>query len=200
MRAVLQRVSSACVTGNWGGVFGAVSSGQIFGPGVFESVDMSLPVNGDVVGRINKGICVLVGIAVDDQEKDMDYMVRKLLGIRVFEDASNKMWAKSVKDLSLEILCVSQFTLYANSYKGNKPDFHLAMKTEQSKEFYERFLGKLRAAYDPSKIQDGVFGAMMKVDIVNEGPITLILDSRKPVTDSENGKSSPAPATPDPTS
>ncbi|KAJ3048835.1 D-tyrosyl-tRNA(Tyr) deacylase [Rhizophlyctis rosea] len=121
---------------------------------------------------------------LDDQEKDIDYMVKKLLSIRVFEDDAGKFWAKSVKDLSLDVLCVSQFTLYANSYKGNKPDFHLAMKSDQSKTMYGSFLTKMRKAYSPEKIQDGVFGAMMKVDIANEGPVTLILDSRKPKDDS----------------
>ncbi|KAJ3035970.1 D-tyrosyl-tRNA(Tyr) deacylase [Rhizophlyctis rosea] len=164
MRAVLQRVSSASVT-----------------------------VNGEVVGRIGKGICVLVGITyltscakVDDQEKDIDYMVKKLLNIRVFEDDAGKFWSKSVKDLSLEVLCVSQFTLYGNSYKGNKPDFHLAMKSDQSRDMYSTFLEKMKSSYDATRIQDGVFGAMMKVDIVNEGPVTLILDSRKTHGDAPN--------------
>nr|KAJ3419121.1 D-tyrosyl-tRNA(Tyr) deacylase [Polyrhizophydium stewartii] len=89
------------------------------------------------------------------------------------------MWTRSVKDISGEILseAVSQFTLFAKTAKGNKPDFHLAMKSASSKEFYDQFLAKLQAAYEPTKIKDGVFGAMMVVDIANDGPVTIIIDT-----------------------
>ncbi|KAG0167762.1 D-tyrosyl-tRNA(Tyr) deacylase [Apophysomyces sp. BC1034] len=137
-------------------------------------------VDNQVVGSIQKGICVLLGIATDDTEKDVDYMVNKILNLRVFdEESTGAMWKKSTKDLGLEILCVSQFTLQGKTIKGNKPDFHAAMKTGPAKVMYEQFLQKLDQAYDPSKIQDGVFGAMMLVDIANDGPVTLELDSRK---------------------
>ncbi|KAI8143889.1 D-tyrosyl-tRNA deacylase [Fennellomyces sp. T-0311] len=150
MRAVLQRVARASVT-----------------------------VDQQVVGSIQKGVCVLVGIGTDDTEKDVDYIVNKILNIRVFDDDQGIMWKKGVKELGLEVLCVSQFTLQGKTVKGNKPDFHGAMKTEQAKAMYEKFLAKLGQAYDPSKIKDGVFGAMMLVDIANDGPVTLQLDSRK---------------------
>ncbi|KAI9208257.1 putative D-tyrosyl-tRNA deacylase [Polychytrium aggregatum] len=149
MRVVLQRVSSA-----------------------------SVQVDGQVVSEIGRGICALVGITVDDQEADLDYCARKLSNIRVFEDQDGAFWKKSVMDLDLEILCVSQFTLYANTFKGSKPDFHLAMKSTESRDMYELFLNKLRASYNPERIKDGVFGAMMQVSIVNEGPVTLTIDSR----------------------
>ncbi|KAJ1962021.1 D-tyrosyl-tRNA(Tyr) deacylase [Dispira parvispora] len=124
MRAVLQRVTKASVT-----------------------------VDSEVVGAIEKGICILVGITVNDEAKDIDYIVRKVLNLRIFDDESGKMWKKSVKDLDLEILSVSQFTLHAKTEKGSKPDFHLAMSSQTSKVFYETFLEKLRSAYKPDKIQ-----------------------------------------------
>ncbi|KAI9243716.1 D-tyrosyl-tRNA deacylase [Helicostylum pulchrum] len=149
MRAVLQRVTKASVT-----------------------------VDDKVVGSIGKGVCVLLGIGSDDTDKDVDYMVNKILNVRVFDD-NGVMWKKGVKDAGLELLCVSQFTLQSVTTKGNKPDFHRAMKTEPAKSMYEEFLQKLGKTYDPLKIQDGEFGAMMIVDISNDGPVTLELDSRK---------------------
>ncbi|KAL1925058.1 uncharacterized protein VTP21DRAFT_4712 [Calcarisporiella thermophila] len=151
MRAVLQRVSEASVT-----------------------------VNGAQISRIGRGICVLLGISVDDTEKDIDYIVKKILNVRVFESGEGeerRMWQRSVKDLGLEIMCVSQFTLWGQTTKGNKPDFHLAMKSEQARAMYETFKKKLGEAYDPTKIKDGEFGAMMEVHIVNSGPVTLQISS-----------------------
>ncbi|CAG8675257.1 7905_t:CDS:2, partial [Acaulospora morrowiae] len=151
MRAVLQRVSSASVT-----------------------------VNGAIVSSINQGICVLLGIANDDTQEDMDYMVKKILNVRVFADeAGEKWWQRSVKDAGLEVLCVSQFTLYGSTTKGYKPDFHNSMKSESSKEMYAAFLEQMKREYVEDRIKDGIFGAMMQVNIVNEGPVTLELDSRK---------------------
>ncbi|KAI7899209.1 D-tyrosyl-tRNA deacylase [Cokeromyces recurvatus] len=154
MRAVIQRVTKASVT-----------------------------VDNKVISSIQKGLCVLLGIGTDDTEKDIDYMVNKILNIRVFNE-NDIMWKKGVKDAGLELLCVSQFTLQAQTIKGNKPDFHRAMKSESAKEMYALFLEKLGKAYDPSKIKDGEFGAMMLVDISNDGPVTLELDSRKFTYDS----------------
>jgi len=138
----------------------------------------SVTVNGEVVSSIGRGICLLVGIQQEDVSNDIDFLIKKVLSLRVFPDETGKMWTKSVKDLNLEILSVSQFTLYA-TLKGNKPDFHLAMKAEQSKQFYSQFLQDLKKSYQEDKIKDGVFGAMMDVEIINEGPVTLELDSRK---------------------
>ncbi|CAM0135258.1 D-tyrosyl-tRNA(Tyr) deacylase [Umbelopsis sp. WA50703] len=149
MRAVLQRVASAGVS-----------------------------VDGKVVSSIGKGVCVLVGIGVDDNEADIAYMVRKILSLRVFDDG-HVMWKKSVQDLDYELLCVSQFTLFAKTTKGSKPDFHASMKTAEANEMYSKFMQQLGKAYKPEKIKDGVFGAMMMVDIVNDGPVTIELDSRK---------------------
>ncbi|KAJ3151937.1 D-tyrosyl-tRNA(Tyr) deacylase [Geranomyces variabilis] len=150
MKAVIQRVTAASVT-----------------------------VDGELVGQIGRGLCLLVGITVDDTPKDVDWMVKKVTTLRLFEDAeTGKSWDKSVKDLDLGILSVSQFTLYAVTSKGAKPDFHLAAKSDISKDVYMGFLEKLRTAHKPERIQDGRFGAMMNVDIQNDGPVTILLDSR----------------------
>ncbi|KAJ3167463.1 D-tyrosyl-tRNA(Tyr) deacylase [Geranomyces variabilis] len=150
MKAVIQRVTAASVT-----------------------------VDGEVVGQIGRGLCLLVGIAVDDTPKDVDWLAKKVTTLRLFEDAeTGKAWDKSVKDLDLGILSVSQFTLYAVTSKGAKPDFHLAAKSDMSKDMYMGFLEKLGTAHKPERIQDGRFGAMMNVNIQNDGPVTILLDSR----------------------
>ncbi|PFH51721.1 hypothetical protein AMATHDRAFT_141892 [Amanita thiersii Skay4041] len=152
MRAVIQRVASASVT-----------------------------VDNEVISKISKGLLVLVGIGTDDIMSDVSTLVNKILSLRMFSDASDpdKMWRRSVKDIDGEILCVSQFTLFANTSKGNKPDFHRAMASEPSRQLYATFLDKLRQAYKPDKIQDGRFGAMMDVSLTNDGPVTFTIDSRK---------------------
>lgn len=143
-------------------------------------IKASVTVSDEVVGSIQNGLCVLVGISRDDTDKDIDYIVRKILNIRLFEDkdSTNSKWDKSVVDRDFEVLCISQFTLQS-TLKGNKPDFHLAMGSDKSKEFYEKFLDKLKKAYKPEKIQDGRFGAYMQVHIQNDGPVTIILESKK---------------------
>ncbi|XP_030376413.1 D-aminoacyl-tRNA deacylase isoform X2 [Scaptodrosophila lebanonensis] len=101
--------------------------------------------------------------------------VRKILALRLFEDEGRR-WQKSTKDLQLEILCVSQFTLY-HRLKGNKPDFSAAMKGDEAQQLYNHFLHRLRQSYDGSKIKDGKFGAHMQVHIENDGPVTIDLES-----------------------
>ena len=140
-------------------------------------VSGSVTVGGEVVSSIGRGIVALIGIHRDDTRADLEYIVRKLVSLRMWEDEGGRRWAKSAKDLDYEILCVSQFTLY-HVMKGNKPDFHLAMAGEKSKLFYEDFLSEMKKAHSSEeKIKDGVFGAMMEVNIVNDGPVTLELDS-----------------------
>lgn len=121
---------------------------------------------------------VLVGIGTDDTLADVEALTNKILNIRVF-DANDTMWKSSVKDIAGEVLCVSQFTLMANTTKGNKPDFHRAMPSNASRELYATFLEKMRRLYVSDRIQDGQFGAMMNVSLTNEGPVTLTLDTRK---------------------
>ncbi|KAF9201149.1 D-tyrosyl-tRNA(Tyr) deacylase [Haplosporangium sp. Z 27] len=178
----------------------------------------SVEVNGKQISKIKQGLCVLIGLSVDDTSADLDFMVRKLLTVRVFDsnqDASAdngrivdnsgdnseppKMWAKSVVDIGGEILCVSQFTLYGQVIKGSKPDFHLSMKSDTSRQMYHEFLDRLKKAYKSDRIKDGEFGAMMLVNIANDGPVTLELDSRKfeylPVS-TNSGTKTPRSSTP----
>lgn len=124
---------------------------------------------------------VLVGIGSDDTMSDVLTLCNKIINLRVFSDPvqPGKMWKTSVKDIDGDILCVSQFTLLANTTKGNKPDFHRAMATEPSRQLYTLFLDRLGQSYKPEKIHDGKFGAMMNVTLTNEGPVTFTLDSRK---------------------
>ncbi|GJE87041.1 D-aminoacyl-tRNA deacylase [Phanerochaete sordida] len=139
----------------------------------------SVVVDNEVISSIGRGLMVLVGIGTDDTAADMTTLTNKILSLKVFEDADGRMWKSSVKDIDGEVLCVSQFTLFANTSKGNKPDFHRAMSSESSKEMYASFLDRMRSLYKPEKIQDGRFGAMMNVSLTNEGPVTFTLDSRK---------------------
>ncbi|XP_057380971.1 D-aminoacyl-tRNA deacylase-like [Daphnia carinata] len=133
-------------------------------------------VDGIEASSIQKGVLVFVGLAVTDTEEDAEYIARKILNIRLFEDENQKRWAKSTADLNLEILCVSQFTLY-HKLKGNKPDFRQAMSSKESKVLYGRLLSILQTSYNPSLIKDGVFGAHMCVMLENDGPVTLEIDS-----------------------
>lgn len=141
-------------------------------------------VDGEVISSIGKGLCVLLGISRTDTIKDIQFMVRKLLNLRIFEDENGKRWNKSVKDYNYEVLCVSQFTLYSK-LKGNKPDFHLAMAPEQSEKFYNDFIQQLRTTYSPDLVKDGKFGAFMQVHIENDGPVTIELESASTATEND---------------
>ncbi|KAG9350542.1 hypothetical protein JZ751_026908 [Albula glossodonta] len=109
-------------------------------------------VAGEQVSAIERGICVLLGISVEDTQKDVDYIVRKILNLRLFEDENGRAWSKSVMDRELEVLCVSQFTLQC-ILKGNKPDFHSAMPAELAQPFYNSILEHMRNAYRPELIK-----------------------------------------------
>eukprot|EP00741_Cyanophora_paradoxa_P007041 tig00001073_g6812.t1 len=142
--------------------------------------------------EIGRGLMVLVGVHEQDKEEDAAYILKKLLSIRVFSDEGGKPWTKSVTDLGLEILVVSNFTLYGDC-KKNKPDFRYAMGTERAKAFYTKFVEDLGRAYRPELIKDGVFGAMMNVHLVNDGPVTLVLDTRERKADKATPSASPTP-------
>ncbi|KRZ21812.1 Dolichyl-diphosphooligosaccharide--protein glycosyltransferase subunit 2 [Trichinella pseudospiralis] len=135
-------------------------------------------VNGEVVSSIQRGICALIGLSRDDDANDIEYIVRKLLNLRIFTGDAEKRWDKSVNDLQLEILCVSQFTLNA-LLKGNKLDFHLSMNPSEAAQFYCTFVDKLRQNYREDLVKDGKFGAHMQLSIENDGPVTIILDSKQ---------------------
>ncbi|KAH0546377.1 D-aminoacyl-tRNA deacylase 1 isoform X1 [Cotesia glomerata] len=140
----------------------------------------SVVVNGEVISSIGNGLCVLIGIKTDDTIADAEYIAEKLLKLKVFDGATGKRWALNVMDKKFEILCVSQFTLY-HILKGNKLDFHRAMPTSAAETFYKNFLEELKRKYKPEFIKDGKFGAMMNVQIENDGPVTLEIES--PVKD-----------------
>lgn len=147
MRAIVQRVSRASVT-----------------------------VGGEVVGRIDRGLLVLLGVGQADTEVDADYLVEKVTGLRIFEDENEKM-NLSVQDVGGAVLAVSQFTLYGDVRKGKRPSFDAAARPDRAKELYEYFVAKIRDR--GLRCETGVFQAMMQVDLVNDGPVTIMLDSQK---------------------
>lgn len=135
--------------------------------------EASVTIDGQVKGQIRRGFLVLIGICDSDTEKTADLYVRKLLGLRIFEDAQGKT-NLSLRDVSGELLLVSQFTLYANCRKGNRPSFTDAGKPEHANALYEYIVSECRKA--GYTVQTGEFGADMKVSLVNDGPFTILLD------------------------
>ena len=147
MRAVIQRVSRANVV-----------------------------VNSEIVGEINRGILLLLGIAGEDSEKDAVYLLEKTLNLRVFENADGKM-NLSLLDIQAELLVVSQFTLYGDVRRGRRPSFTAAAAPEKANRLYEFFVAEARKQIN--KVETGRFQAMMNVELVNDGPVTILLDSEK---------------------
>ncbi|MBC2575945.1 D-aminoacyl-tRNA deacylase [Peptostreptococcus canis] len=147
MRAVVQRVSSS-----------------------------NVKVDGEVTGKINSGLLVLLGIAEDDEIKDIDYMVDKIINLRIFEDENDKM-NLSLKDVNGELLVVSQFTLFGDCRKGRRPGFTDAAKPDKADDFYIKFVEKVRAL--GVKTETGKFRTHMMVELINDGPVTLLVDSNK---------------------
>lgn len=147
MRAVVQRVSSSKVT-----------------------------VNGEVTGEIKKGLLVLLGVTHEDTSKDVDYIIDKVLNLRIFEDENEKM-NLSLKDVQGELLVVSQFTLYGDCRKGRRPSFSSAARPEVATKLYEEFIEKSRN--EGIVTQTGRFGTHMMVDLTNDGPVTILLESNR---------------------
>jgi len=147
MRAIVQRVSRCRVT-----------------------------VEGNIAGEIGAGLLVLLGVSKTDNEAAADYLVEKIIGLRIFEDGEGKM-NLSVQDSGGAVLVVSQFTLYGDARRGKRPSFDAAARPEEAKRLYEYFVGKVRAA--GLRCQTGQFQAMMDVELVNSGPVTILLDSEK---------------------
>lgn len=133
-------------------------------------------VDGKIVGSINKGINVLIGISCDDNEVDLKYIKDKIINLRIFEDENFKM-NKSLMDIGGEILVISQFTLYGDCRKGRRPNFMAALGGEEAKKLYDQFVLMIKEC--GIKVETGIFGADMKVDIQNDGPVTILLDSKK---------------------
>lgn len=144
---------------------------------VVQRVDRaSVTVDGSVTGQSGRGLLVLLGVAEGDTDKDLQYMVDKVVGLRIFEDENEKM-NLSVKDIGGELLAVSQFTLCGDCRKGKRPSFDKAAKPEIANAYYERFMELCRQA--GLHVETGVFRAHMLVELVNNGPVTILLDSRK---------------------
>ena len=133
-------------------------------------------VDGEVTGRIDKGFLVLIGIAETDTKEIADKMIKKLLGLRIFEDAQGKT-NLDLHAVNGELLLVSQFTLYADCRKGNRPSFVKAGNPELANGLYEYIIAKCRE--DIAKVEKGIFGADMKVSLLNDGPFTILLDSEE---------------------
>ena len=147
MRAIVQRVSRCRVT-----------------------------VEGNIAGEIGAGLLVLLGVSKTDNEAAADYLVEKIIGLRIFEDGEGKM-NLSVQDSGGAVLLVSQFTLYGDARRGKRPSFDAAARPEEAKKLYEYFAGKVRGA--GLRCETGQFQAMMDVELVNNGPVTILLDSEK---------------------
>lgn len=147
MRAVVQRVSRAQVS-----------------------------VDGAIVGKIGRGLLVLLGVGATDTDTDADYLCDKITGLRIFEDEAGKM-NLAVADVSGAILTVSQFTLYGDVRRGKRPSFDAAARPEQARKLYEYFVSRVRAA--GLACETGRFQEVMEVELVNEGPVTILLDSSK---------------------
>lgn len=140
---------------------------------VQRSLESSVTVESNIVGKIAHGMVILVGFTHNDNENDLDYMIHKLLHLRIFEDGNGQM-NKSILDVNGTILSISQFTLYGDCKKGNRPSFIEAMAFDKAKELYEIFNKKLS---EYIHVETGIFGADMKVSITNDGPVTILLES-----------------------
>lgn len=133
----------------------------------------SVKVDNNTIGKINTGFLILLGIAPEDNKDTADYLIQKLIKLRIFEDENNKM-NLSIKDVNGELLIVSQFTLYADCNSGNRPSFVKAAKPEQANLLYEYFIEQCKK--EQINVQHGIFGADMKVKLLNDGPVTIILE------------------------
>ncbi|AZB01382.1 D-tyrosyl-tRNA(Tyr) deacylase [Chryseobacterium joostei] len=136
--------------------------------------EASVKVDGKIVGEIGKGLMLLVGIDENDEKTDADWLVQKVVNLRIFGDEDDKL-NLSVKDISGEILCISQFTLIADYKKGNRPSFIKAAKPDKAIPLFDYF--KEEIAKSGLKTESGIFGADMKVSLINDGPVTIIMDS-----------------------
>lgn len=134
-------------------------------------------VEGEISGKIDCGLLILLGIESEDSQEDMDWLIRKILNMRIFSDEEGKM-NLSVQDIKGEILVVSQFTLHASTKKGNRPSFIKAAKPDFAIPFYEQFIEQTQKD-SGLKVAAGIFGADMKVSLLNDGPVTIWLDSKQ---------------------
>lgn len=147
MRAVIQRVSRASCT-----------------------------VDNSITGSIENGLVVFLGVEAEDDEQDLDWLAQKIANMRIFND-ENDLMNKSIKEVNGNILLISQFTLMANTKKGNRPSFIQAAKPDQAKPFYEKMTNIL-SVHLGKNIETGIFGADMKIDLLNDGPVTIIMNTK----------------------
>lgn len=138
--------------------------------------EASVKVDGKVVGQIGEGLLVLVGVEDSDTEEDIDWLARKTVGMRVFDDEQGVM-NKSILEIGGNILIISQFTLFASTRKGNRPSYIRASKGEFANPMYEKFCEKVQELMG-RKVEKGIFGADMKVSLLNNGPVTIIMDTK----------------------
>lgn len=141
-----------------------------------RSKKASVSINQEIVGAIDQGFVLLVGIGEEDTQEDVEYLVRKISKMRIFEDGEGKM-NLSLADVEGEILSISQFTLHANTKKGNRPSFIEAAKPDRAIPLYDAFNQQLRE--QGFKVEVGQFGADMQVSLVNDGPVTILIDSKQ---------------------
>lgn len=141
-----------------------------------KSASVNIP-NENYSEKINKGLLILLGIKTSDTEKDVLFVADKCCNLRIFEDAEDKM-NKSVKDVSGELLIVSQFTIYGETAKGNRPSFIEAARTEEAIPLYNNFISRVKMNLGEDKVKEGIFGAMMDVELINYGPVTVIVESK----------------------
>ena len=138
--------------------------------------EASVTVDGETVGRIGPGLLALIGVSSDDQDADEKYIAEKVMHLRIFDD-ENGVMNRSVLDVGGEVLAVSQFTLYGDARGGRRPSYFRAAKPEQANERYERVIARWRA--EGLRVETGRFRTEMKVALVNDGPVTILLDSEK---------------------
>ena len=143
---------------------------------VQRAKDASLRVDGVITGHIEKGYMLLVGFTHTDGEAEIKHLAKKIIGLRIFEDAAGKL-NKSIQDVDGAILAISQFTLYADSKKGNRPSFQEAMHYEEANRLFLQFVEELKSY--SIQVETGVFGADMQIEFTNVGPTTIILDSKE---------------------
>ena len=136
----------------------------------------SVEVDKKIVGKIGKGFVVFLGVGKQDTEKDLEYLVKKISGLRIFEDENEKM-NLSISQVNGEMLVISNFTLYANTSHGFRPDFFNAMMPQRAEEFFNLFIENCKKTNQFKKIESGIFGADMKVLVENDGPVTIIIES-----------------------
>jgi D-aminoacyl-tRNA deacylase len=136
----------------------------------------SVKVGDEITGEIGRGLLVLLGVAREDTEADADYLAEKIAGLRIFEDDGGKM-NLSVMDVGGAVLAVSQFTLFGDVRRGKRPSFDAAARPERARELYEYFVGQVRKA--GLRCETGRFQEMMEVELINNGPVTILLDSKK---------------------